>query len=160
MNVDKVMTRAVFSCRANDPLAIPAQIMWEHDVGAVPVIDENGIAKAMITDRDIAMACYLNAVPPTRLNVSDVMSKHLFAAKPNQSVQAAEEIMRREQVRRLPVVDDSRKLIGIVTLGDLARAAGEGHPRRQAGIEPDEVAVTLAAVTTPRPDGAIAGHPA
>ena len=150
MNVEKVMTKDVYFCRPDDAASIPAQLMWEHDVGAIPVVDAERRAVAMITDRDIAMGCLLNKASPEGLVVKNVMSKQLFYARPSQTIHAAEELMRSRQVRRLPVVDEAGVLIGIVTLGALAVASSRGYTGAEGGIEPDDVAVTLAEVSTHR----------
>jgi len=156
MNVEKVMTRDVQPCHPDDVLTVPARIMWERDVGAVPVIEAGGKAIAMITDRDIAMAAYLGGTSLDVVAVADAMSPRLYSVRPTDPVELAEEMMRSRQVRRLPVVDPDGRLIGIVTLNDLARAARNASRYPEAAVDPEEVTITLASIAEPRPSSKFA----
>ena len=143
MRVEQVMTKDVASCGVDDRLNDAATIMWQRDCGAVPVLArQHGPVVAMITDRDLCMAAYTTGRPLADLRVCDVMSQALHACKPSDSVVDAETIMRRVQVRRLPVVDDAGNLAGILSLADIVRVA-----ERNAGAKIVEV---VAAVSEPR----------
>jgi len=148
MIVDKIMTHDVKSCRLEDTLSTAAQIMWDNDCGAVPVVDGERVV-GMITDRDICMAAWTQDTPLSRLLVSSTFSKDPVMCAPGDSVAKAEEAMRTYQLRRLPVVEKDR-LVGILSLNDVARAATEGK-RTGAGdvVTRTEVAETLAAVCQP-----------
>ena len=144
-SVEKVMRREVRSCQPTDDLGRTAQIMWDSDCGAVPVVTPQGSLVGMITDRDIAMACFLSGKAPTAMRVEQVMAKRLYACAPTDTVRKVLRIMSHRQVRRLPVVSDQGQLAGIVTLADLAR-----H------VEPNEEASkllthTLASICEQRP---------
>ena len=150
MHVFEVMTRRVYSCRPGDTLATAAGLMWDHDVGCAPVVDAGGRAVGMITDRDICMAAYTRGARLAELDVGSVMSHHLQTCAPEQSVAEAEDLMRLEQIRRMPVVDRGGKLVGILSLADVAREAVQ-QKRRPHGEPLDaEVTTTLAAVSEPR----------
>src|SRR6266404_9489532 len=123
MNVFEVMTRRVYSCRPGDTLATAAGLMWDHDIGCAPVVDVGGRVVGMITDRDICMAAYTRGTRLAEVDVASVMSRGLHACAPEQSVAEAEDLMRLEQIRRMPVVDGGGKLIGILSLADVAREA-------------------------------------
>jgi len=117
-----VMTTQLYTCAPQDPVAKAAQIMRDHNVGAVPIVDQQGGTMhllGMITDRDICIRCVaLNK--PNSTPCSEVMSdRKLVAGTPNMTVDEASRLMAREKIRRLPVVDN-QKLVGIVSLGDLA----------------------------------------
>jgi CBS domain-containing protein len=144
MFIDEVMTRDVRGCRLDDSLAEAARIMWERDCGCVPVVDAEGRAVAMITDRDLCMAAYLRGLPLGVMSVESAASHGVVAAYEGQSVEAAELLMRKYRLRRLPVVDALGKLVGIVSLSDLARrlrpTEGEG------GLNAESIVTTLAAV--------------
>ena len=145
------MNRNVKTCSPNDTLEVAARIMWENDCGVVPVVDGDGRAVGMITDRDICMAGFTKGLQYWQIPVSSAASKVLYAIKPTDPLQSAEDIMRTRQVRRLAVTDDSGKIVGILSLNDLARHAG----CRADDLGTDEVARTLAAVCQrPRPAGA------
>ena len=145
MKVEELMTRHVQVCGPNDSLSHAAQIMWDGDCGCVPVVDEGGKPIAMITDRDVCMAAYTRGGRLAELTVSPAASHRLVTARPDDEVATAEQLMRQFQIRRLPVVDDAGKLVGIVTMNDLARRARGG----QRGLSAEGVVKTLAAVCSP-----------
>jgi CBS domain-containing protein len=151
MNVFEVMTRRVFSCRPEDTLAAAAAAMWDHDVGCLPVLGDEERVIGMITDRDICMAAYTRASRLDEVAIASVMSRRLHACSPEQTVSAAEEVMRLDRVRRTPVVDPRGRLLGILSLGDLAREAIAQKRRRYGEALDEEVTTTLAAVSQPRP---------
>jgi CBS domain-containing protein len=118
---EDVMTRAVATCFAADPLTRPAQLMWESDCGAIPVVSHDGKLIGMITDRDICMAAYTRGRPLSELSVSSVMSSALYTCKPTDSLRSLMDTMTSQQIRRVPVVDEAGLVLGIVSLADVAR---------------------------------------
>lgn len=122
MRVEEVMTSSVRTCRSTDTLHAVVQLLWDHDLGSLPVVDGLGRPLAMITDRDIAMAAYTQGKPLHQLLVDWAMSKTVVTTHVNDKLSAAERTMRVHQIRRLPVVDDTSKLVGILSLNDIARA--------------------------------------
>jgi CBS domain-containing protein len=146
MKIEQLMTRAVRTCRQDDTLEQAAREMWEGDVGCLPVVDDEGRALGMITDRDICMAAYTQGVPLRESHVSSAMSRKLVCCSPQTSIAEVEALMQRSQIRRVPVVDLGA-LVGIVTLGDIARHAQSSplHVSSTPGV-----AKTLAAVTGER----------
>lgn len=150
MRVADVMTREPVSCRPWDSLETAAQVMWNHDCGCVPVVDEGNRAVAMITDRDACMAAYLQGKPLSDVLVSSAMSQELHTCATQDLVTYAENTMRSRQVRRLPVVDDDGTLVGILSLNDITRVQSNAQARRGRGAPEDEVKVTLAAIGTAR----------
>jgi CBS domain-containing protein len=158
LNVFEVMTRRVVSCRPNDTLATAAGLMWDHDVGCLPVVDADGQVVGMITDRDMCMAAYTRGARLAEVLVSSAMSRTVYVCSPEQSVAQAEELMRLDRIRRTPVVDRRGRLLGILSLADLAREAV--HQKRRKYGEPldAEVTSTLAAVSEPRSRGLGAPH--
>ena len=152
MRVEQLMSKDVSSCDAEDPLNEAAAIMWERDCGAVPVVarSSEGRVVAMITDRDVCMAAYTTGRPLAGLHVYDAMSRALHTCTPGDTVADAEAIMRENQVRRLPVVDDAGNLAGILSLADLARAAEQQRGKRSPQIGEKEVTRLLEAISSPR----------
>jgi CBS domain-containing protein len=138
------MHKDVITCRASDYLDIPAQLMWEHDIGCVPVIDDEGHVSGMITDRDICMAAYTQGLPLRALPVALSMSRHVFACTANDSLDDVERTMRQRQIRRMPVINGENHPVGMVSLNDIARAS------QTNGVTAKEVATTLAAIGAPR----------
>jgi CBS domain-containing protein len=151
MKVREVMLTDVKTCFDYNPLNTAAEVMWENDCGCLPVIDRERHVLGMITDRDACMAAYIRGLPLDQIPVTTAMSKHVYFVSPDDDLRAAEEIMREHQVRRLPVLDDCRRLMGIVTLNDIAREAErERATRRTRQVADLEVAHTLASVCEPR----------
>jgi CBS domain-containing protein len=135
----------VRTCAPNDTVARAAQLMWDHDIGALPVVDANNQVVAMITDRDICMAAYTRGSLLADMLVRDVMSRGVATCYDHMSDREVANVMAERQVRRIPVIDGKRNLVGMVSLNDLARAPRRGHP-----VPANEVAETLASVGEPR----------
>jgi CBS domain-containing protein len=146
MNVGQVMTRDVRACHPDDALSRAAQIMWEADCGCVPVVDQGGRPTAMLTDRDMCMAAYTRGRRLDDLVVSDVVSGRLISVRQDDAVATAEQLMREYQIRRLPVVDASGRLVGILSLNDLVRRT---HGGKHLAASPEGIVKTLAAVSQP-----------
>ena len=91
--VQQVMTMSVYSCHVNDHLGTAAKLMWEHDCGVVPVVNDDGRAIGMLTDRDICMAAFTQGRVLTDLGVQQAMSQRLVVCHPEDSVDRAEELM-------------------------------------------------------------------
>jgi CBS domain-containing protein len=116
--IDEVMTTDVTVVGPEDTLQEAAQLMADLDVGALPVCDGERLL-GMVTDRDIV----IRAVAEGRSGdtaVSEVMTEEVLYATEDQSVAEVMHQMSEAQVRRIPVIDSDRKLVGIVSLGDLA----------------------------------------
>jgi CBS domain-containing protein len=144
------MKRSVKTCTVLDTLNTGAQIMWENDCGCVPVVDDGHVV-AMLTDRDICMAAYTQGGPLGTIAVSSAMSKQLYSCKPDDSLAAAEDLMRAKKVRRVPVVDAEGTLVGILSLHDIAREMTvERRGKGKKEVTPEAVSATLAAVCEPR----------
>jgi CBS domain-containing protein len=148
MEVEKLMTSNVKTCRATESLAAAARIMWENDCGSVPVVDDEGRLIGMITDRDVCMSSYLSGCSVASLEVSNAMCKTPHACRPADPIEAAEHLMEAKQVRRLPVVDAEERVIGILSLNDIARDFGRKRGAT-GGVTAEEVARTLSAVCQP-----------
>lgn len=151
MDIEKVMTREVHSCSPTDTLNRAAQIMWEKDCGALPVVDDQCRVVGMVTDRDICMGSYTQGLSLAAISVASVMSKNIYSCLPEDSVGEVERLMREKRIRRVPVVDSDGDLRGIVTLGDLARCAQQSAFQKTIGGH--VLAKTLAAICEPRAPG-------
>ncbi|HXG94213.1 MAG TPA: CBS domain-containing protein [Blastocatellia bacterium] len=140
-----VMTRDVVCVRPDEPLDYAAQMMQECDCGALPVIDRAGRLLGMITDRDITIRAVARGLDVRRARVGDCMTDEAFACNVNDAIEDCMRAMSRHQVRRIPIVDDRDRVVGIVSQSDLARHAGEhpGYGERRA------MANVLCAVSEP-----------
>ena len=116
-NVSDIMTRGIRTVAPTDSITAAAQAMRDLDVGSLPVCDGVRLV-GMVTDRDIVV----RAVAQERMDVplSKIMSEGTLYCREDDSVESALESMRRQQVRRLPVIDKDERLVGIVSFGDLA----------------------------------------
>ena len=123
MKVSDVMTKNVETVRPDQPAREAARFMLQADAGSIPVTDGDRLV-GMITDRDIAVrGVALGYGPDTP--VSELMSSGVVSALASELIEEAARKMGEAQVRRLPVVDDQQRLVGIVSLGDLARESDE-----------------------------------
>lgn len=148
MRIEDIMSSPVRTCRRDDNLGAAARIMWEHDCGVVPVTDEDGHVVGVITDRDICMATYTQGCGPRKIPVGEAMARIVFSCHPRDSLETAERVMADRQVRRIPIVDDENRVVGILSLNDLARYVASA--RKKNGLK-REVTETLAAISQPRP---------
>jgi CBS domain-containing protein len=148
--VAPLMSPSVAGCAPSDSLAAAAMTMWDADVGSLPVLDGEGRVVGVITDRDMAMAAATRGRRMDEITVESVAAGDVCTCRPTDSVSAVLTLMRTRQVRRLPVVDDERRIAGIVTLNDAARAVAAelGEDARASGA--GEIVATLAAIAQPR----------
>jgi CBS domain-containing protein len=121
MHVKEIMTHPVVTCSVDSYLNFVARLMWEHDCGTIPVVDREGRLAGIVTDRDICMAAYTQGGVLASIPVTTAMAKHVLASHVDDSVETAEELMTEGQVRRVPVIDNDGRPIGIVAMNDLAR---------------------------------------
>ena len=105
-----------------------AKRMRELDVGSIPV-GENDRLIGMVTDRDIICRGVANGGDLSKLTARDVMTKGIVYRRDRDSIDEALGIMESKQIRRLPVIDDNKRMVGILSFGDISHAA----PARQAG---------------------------
>lgn len=135
MIVADLMTKNVAHVGTEETLGRAAQLLWERDCGALPVLRSDGSVVGMITDRDICMAAWSRGSAPAAITVADAMSTQLVACSPRDTIADVENRMRSNQLRRLPVLDEAQQLVGIISLADLARQAGNnGVEGTLAGI--------------------------
>lgn len=153
MKAEKLMTPAPRVCPKTGTLNDAAQVMWELDCGMVPVVERvEGVDRlvGVVTDRDICMAAYTSGLSLKEICVERGMSTELRTCSPDASIDAAEQIMREAQIRRLPVVDAAGALVGILSLADVAREAQRARRRKGSGVTDAEVGATLGAISQPR----------
>ena len=152
MKVEQLMTREIEVCKAHETLNRAAQLMWERDCGFIPVIESNGDGGlvGVITDRDIAMATYVQGKPPLAIPLSRVMSRKPICCHVEDNIAQAEALMRTNQVRRLPVVNLSGHVVGVVSLNDIAREvqrekepAERGRSAAKGSRRPSRLSVNL-----------------
>jgi CBS domain-containing protein len=133
--VRRVMTANVVTCTPGDTLHRAAQIMWDRDCGAVPVVDAGGRISGIVTDRDLAMGAFTQGLPLVAIPVGRVASGRVHTVSVNASIDDVVAVMGRERVRRVVVTDSGQKAVGIVALADVARYVSSlGPTRRDAAL--------------------------
>jgi CBS domain-containing protein len=125
MKVKDLMAEAAFTCTPDAPLSEAARIMWERDCGIVPVIDGTGRVAGVVTDRDACMAAYTQGRPLAEISTRSVMATGIHTCHPDDDIDHAAKLMGTKQLRRLPVVDAADRLVGVLSLNDIARKATE-----------------------------------
>ncbi len=148
--VSELMSREVHSVHLGDSLNAAARLMWEHEIGCLPVLSHDGHLVGLITDRDVCMGAYTTGKALHETTVDSAMSCRAVACRAHDSLHAAEELMRAHQVRRLPIVDDAGRLVGLLSIDDLVahfEPSYEGAARPLGG---DAIAWTLSASSRSR----------
>ncbi|HVE69148.1 MAG TPA: CBS domain-containing protein [Solirubrobacteraceae bacterium] len=123
MLIRDVMTESVVTAPASAPVREVAELMRERNVGSVVLVDDEGRAAAIVTDRDLAVSVLADERDPSD-RASDHASAPVVTGSVDMAVEAAAELMVTHRIRRLPVLDGSR-LSGIVTLDDLVVRTGD-----------------------------------
>lgn len=123
MKVSELMTRDVVTVDAGKTLVEAARLMWDYDCGVLPLVSASGEVRGMITDRDVCRALTKGRMA-TRIPVREVASSKVYATGPDEDVETALQTMKAHQVRRLPVVDTSGHLVGLLSMNDIVLHAG------------------------------------
>lgn len=131
MNVRSVMTPDPATCQASTPVREIARLMLENDCGLVPVIDETGRPLGTVTDRDIALRVVAEGRDVQNCTAQDCMTSPVTTVRLDSSLSETTDLMEREQVRRMLVVDRDGRLCGIVAQADIALS---GRDRRTADL--------------------------
>jgi CBS domain-containing protein len=119
-SIRDVMTSNPCSIDADKSVAYAAKMMRDEDVGLAPIVEGDKLI-GMLTDRDIAIRVVAEGKDPDEVKVRDVASKQVVTIDPQQDLDEALRIMAKHQVRRLPVVEEDGKLVGVVAQADVAR---------------------------------------
>jgi len=125
MQVNQMMTRNVRCVKPSDSIAAAGEAMRNLDVGALPVCGEEDRLVGMITDRDITIRATAAFCDPRNTQVHDVMTPDVVWCFDDQDITEAAQLMRDHQIRRLCVLNHDKRLVGIVSLGDLAIDTGD-----------------------------------
>ena len=128
MPVSEICNREVVIVQSDNAVLEAAQLMREHHVGDVVVVEERGgvrVPVGIVTDRDLVVEIMAPELDQKVITVGDIMTPELVTVKKNAGVSETIEYMRAKGVRRVPVVDDSGGLVGILTLDDLLELLAE-----------------------------------
>ena len=119
MQVKDVMNTKLELIRPETNAVEAARKMRDGDLGALPVMDEENVV-GMVTDRDLAIRVLAEGLSPDQVQIQDIMTADVLSCSPEDSLDEAAELMAELQVRRLLVMDENKKLVGILSLGDMA----------------------------------------
>jgi|SRR5690242_17516435 CBS domain-containing protein len=142
MLIQEVMTKDVKCCTCEDSAQKAAEIMKSADTGVVPVVEDGDGAKVVgiVTDRDLCLGVVAEAKDAGEVKVRELLSGRVVGCYADDDTSDVADTMAVYQVRRLPVLDDNDRLIGIVSIGDLSR---------ERAIESDDSGEVLASISDP-----------
>lgn len=151
MSITKLMTSPVECCTPGTDLAAAAMMMWRADCGIVPVVEpESRRVVGVITDRDICMAAGTRHQAICSIPVEEIMRRDIVTCRPSDSPRTALAQMAERRVRRAPVVDDEGRLVGMLSMADLIRAAQSAEGRQGAPVTAEDVLAALVGICRPR----------
>lgn len=122
--IREVMTSNPCTIDADKPISYAAKMMRDEDVGLAPVVEGDRLV-GTLTDRDIAIRVVAEGHDPDSTKVKDVASKDVVTIDPQQGLDEALRLMAEHQVRRLPVVEEDGRVVGVVAQADVARLADD-----------------------------------
>lgn len=111
----------IHTARPEDTVFEAVVNMEEHRVGCVVVLDDDGRACGMITERDFLRQLAVKELSARESNVGEIMSSPVVCARPDDTVQHCLEVMTAKRFRHMPVADDERRIVGVVSIGDLVK---------------------------------------
>lgn len=129
-SIRDVMTSEPRTIDAGQSVAYAAKMMRDEDVGLAPIVEDDKLI-GMLTDRDIAIRVVAEGRNPDEVTVREVASRQVVTVDPQQDLDEALRIMAKHQVRRLPVVEEDGRLVGIVAQADVAR---EGNDKQTGAL--------------------------
>src|SRR5881398_391795 len=121
-SVQKLMTSNPCSIDSDKPVAYAAKMMRDEDVGLAPIVEGNRLV-GTLTDRDIAIRVVAEGKDPESTKVREIASTEVVTVDPQQGLDEALRLMAKHQVRRLPVVEEDGRLVGVVAQADVAEEA-------------------------------------
>jgi CBS domain-containing protein len=129
-NCKKLMTKKIVYCVPNDLVSKVAGLMKSENVGSIPVIENKQTKKlvGIVTDRDLTLKILAEELDPKSTKVEEVMTRQVVTCLAEDDFQKALEAISKHQVRRIPVVNNNNKILGIISQADVAMRYD--HPKR------------------------------
>ena len=146
MIVKEVMNTAVETCAPDSDLVAVVKVMHDRGCGFVPVVDSQGVVVGVVTDRDICLAAGTRHRPLDRMSAGETMSHPVYSCFPDENDKAVLGAMAKHRVRRLPVLDKSGHLQGVLSMDDVVHA-----PHRRGAATAEEIIAALKAISAERP---------
>ncbi|KFE68660.1 CBS domain-containing protein [Hyalangium minutum] len=128
----EIMTRGVKTVRQDSSLREVAQLMKDEDCGVVPIVDSRGCLVGIITDRDLVIRAFTGGRTPDQLRAGDVMTDDVECVHPDEDIHSIISLMGKRQIRRIPVVERDDRVIGIISMGDIANRADYDEELQEA----------------------------
>ena len=122
MKCNEIMTSDPSSCVPTDTVFEAAHLMKSENVGSIPIVKDKDTNRleGIVTDRDLAIKVVAEGLDPKETRVEDVMTTGVVSCRPDDNVNEAIALMEQHQVRRIPIVDSSDRLVGIIAQADIA----------------------------------------
>jgi len=143
MKVKEIMTQSAVCCGSETNVGGAVELMWNRNVGMLPVVNKDGKLIGVVTDRDICIAMGTRTCLPGDLSVGEIATREVFTCKPNDDIHEALLEMGEHQVRRLPVVSDQGVPQGLLSMDDLIVHSELGKLRGACDLSAEEVAATM-----------------
>ncbi|MGS4948251.1 CBS domain-containing protein [Meridianimarinicoccus sp. RP-17] len=121
MEIANAMHRHADWASADTPVSEVARMMQKDDIGAIPVGKDDKLI-GMITDRDIALRVVAAGRDPVKTTAEEIMTKGIVYCRTTETVEDAIHLMDQKKIRRLPVIDENKRLVGMLSLGDVSHA--------------------------------------
>ncbi|MCZ4092917.1 CBS domain-containing protein [Sinorhizobium psoraleae] len=122
MRISEAMHSGVRWISPDTDLRTAARIMKDDDIGALPV-GENDRLVGMVTDRDMALRAFANGHDVSSLTVRDVMTNEIVLCRTSESIEDAIHLMEEKKIRRLPVINEDKRMVGMLSLGDISHCS-------------------------------------
>lgn len=119
MEVKDIMSKDIVIADLNDTIMEVAKLMAHHNIGCIPVTEDGSKVLGVITDRDIILSLAKYELDPANTSASSIMSNKVYSVKPDADLKDALDLMKKQRVRRLPVIENDM-LLGMISLGDVA----------------------------------------
>jgi CBS domain-containing protein len=145
MQINRIMTEYVEVITLETSIQEAAEQMRSLDVGVLPVCDGDRLV-GILTDRDLAVRAVADGRDPKSTPIEEIMTRQVVYCFEDQDIEEAERVMEKNQIRRLPVLDRDKRIVGIVSLGDLAVKNDENR----AGVTLERVSEHSQRVLSPR----------
>ena len=122
MKCSEIMTKNPSCCLVTDNVYQAAQLMKTEDVGPIPIVSDQETKKleGIVTDRDLALKVVAELLDPKRTQVKDVMTTGVLTSYADDDVERVLDLMEQHQVRRIPILDEKDRLVGIISQADIA----------------------------------------
>ena len=150
MIVKDIMKKAVATCPPESDLQSVIEVMRARDCGFLPVVDSHGIVVGVITDRDICLAGGTKHRTLARVSVKETMSHPVFSCFPDENIKVVLATMAKHRVRRLPVLNKTGHLEGVLSIDDVVQA-----PQRRGAATAEEIVAALRGIYSDRPVEAV-----